>query len=165
MQGEGNQIRIRFSSLGSGLLVKDKYWYGRGFEITAADGKFTWAQSRQYGREIVVFNESIPQPVAVRYDRSNTPDGNLFNQEGLRAVPFRTDPELNPKSGKGGDPPPTGCVDLATRYFSSIDDPAISSGNAQRVTVLCARRSGSTLLPRRCPTHCQGWRPTPRHLH
>jgi sialate O-acetylesterase len=91
IQIEGNRARIKFSSIGSGLLVKDKYGYIRGFEIAAADGKFHWAQAQQAGQDIVVFNESIVHPAAVRYDWSNTPDGNLFNKEGLPAVPFRTD--------------------------------------------------------------------------
>jgi sialate O-acetylesterase len=30
-------------------------------------------------------------PISVRYDWGNTPDGNLYNREGLPAVPFRTD--------------------------------------------------------------------------
>jgi len=91
MQIEGSQIRITFSNVESGLLVKDKYGAIRGFEIAAADGKFHWAQARREGQEIVVFNDSVSQPVAVRYDWMNTPEGNLFNAEGLPATPFRTD--------------------------------------------------------------------------
>jgi sialate O-acetylesterase len=72
-------------------VVKDKYGYGRGFEIAAADGQFAWAQARRDGQDILVANENIHQPVAVRYDWSNTPDGNVFNVEGLPATPFRTD--------------------------------------------------------------------------
>jgi len=87
---EGSRIRIKFSSLGSGWLVKDKYGYIRGFEIAAADGKFVWAQARQVGQDMVVYNDTIRQPVAVRYDWSNTPDGNLYNAEGFPALPFRT---------------------------------------------------------------------------
>jgi sialate O-acetylesterase len=91
MQIEGNRARIKFSNLGSGLLLKDKYGYGRGFEIAGADGKFHWAQARQDAEDVVVFNSAITAPVAVRYDWSNTPDGNVFNKDGLPAVPFRTD--------------------------------------------------------------------------
>jgi sialate O-acetylesterase len=43
------------------------------------------------GDSVVVSNPSIRDPVAVRYDWSNTPHGNLVNKEGLPAVPFRTD--------------------------------------------------------------------------
>jgi sialate O-acetylesterase len=38
-----------------------------------------------------VFNTAISRPAAVRYDWSNTPDGNVYNKEGLPANPFRTD--------------------------------------------------------------------------
>lgn len=91
MQIEGSRVRIKFYSPGSGLVVKDKYGYGRGFEIAAADGKFHLAQARRDGQDIVVFNEAISQPVAVRYDWMNTPDGNVYNQDDLPAIPFRTD--------------------------------------------------------------------------
>ena len=96
MQIEGNQIRIKFSDPGSRLLIKDKYGYGRGFEIAAADGKFVWAQARQDGQDILVFNDQVRGPTAVRYDWSNTPDGNIFNKEGLPALPFRTDSPQRP---------------------------------------------------------------------
>ena len=91
MRIEGNRIRITFSNIGSGVLIKDKYGYGRGFEIAAGDGKFRWAQAKTDGHDIVVFNDAVSQPVAVRYDWSNTPDGNVYNKEGLPAFPFRTD--------------------------------------------------------------------------
>jgi sialate O-acetylesterase len=91
MRMENDRIRIKFSNLGSGLLVRDKYGYGRGFEIAGADGKFRWAQARQDGQDIVVFSAALAAPVAVRYDWTNTPDGNIYNREGIPAIPFRTD--------------------------------------------------------------------------
>ena len=91
MRIEGNHIRIKFSNIGSGLLIKDKYGYCRGFEIAAANGKFRWAQAQKEGDDVVVFNDAVSQPVAVRYDWSNTPDGSVYNKEGLPAPPFRTD--------------------------------------------------------------------------
>jgi sialate O-acetylesterase len=107
MQIEGDRIRIKFTNLGSGLLIKDKYGYVRGFEIAGVDGQFHWAHARQEGQDILVFNEPVQYPAAVRYDWSNLPDGNVYNQDGLPAVPFRTD-EPNPiaqdsvESGRDG---------------------------------------------------------------
>lgn len=91
MTTEGNQIRIRFTNTGSGLLVRDKYGYLRGFAVAGADGKFVWAKAVMAGNDVVVSSERVDKPVAVRYDWGNNPDGNLYNQEGLPAVPFRTD--------------------------------------------------------------------------
>jgi len=91
MQIEGGQIRIKFFNLGSGLLVKDEHGPLRGFEIAGADSKFHAAQARKDGQDIVVFNDTVPQPVAVRYDWKDRPDGNLYNKENLPAIPFRTD--------------------------------------------------------------------------
>jgi sialate O-acetylesterase len=100
MRIEGTRIRVKFSDLGSGLLIKDKYGYPRGFEIAGADGKFVWATAQLDGDSLLVSSEAVQQPVAVRYDWSNTPDGNLFNKEGLPALPFRTDaPDVDFKSG------------------------------------------------------------------
>jgi len=91
MQIEGNRIRIKFANTGSGLAIEDKYGYGRGFEIAAGDARFHWARAQKEGNDILVFNDAVHQPVAVRYDWSNTPDGNVYNKEGLPALPFRTD--------------------------------------------------------------------------
>jgi sialate O-acetylesterase len=90
MQIEGSQIRIKFSSLGSGLLVKDEHGSIRGFEIAGTNGEFHPAEARKNGQDIVVFSDGVRQPVAVRYDWMDTPDGNLYNRENLPAIPFRT---------------------------------------------------------------------------
>ena len=41
--------------------------------------------------DVIVSNDTITDPHAVRYDWSNTPQGNLYNKEDLPALPFRTD--------------------------------------------------------------------------
>ena len=103
MRIEGNRIRLEFSNIGSGLVIKDKYGYGRGFEIAAGDGRFRWAQAQRDGNSVVVFNDAVSQPVAVRYDWSNTPDGNVYNKEGLPALPFRTDTLEHSSRARTGD--------------------------------------------------------------
>jgi len=40
---------------------------------------------------VVVASDQVPDPVAVRYDWATSPVGNLYNNEGLPALPFRTD--------------------------------------------------------------------------
>jgi len=43
------------------------------------------------GDTVMVSASGVDQPVAVRYGWANVPEGNLFNQAGLPASPFRTD--------------------------------------------------------------------------
>jgi sialate O-acetylesterase len=103
MKTENQQIRIQFSNVGSGLLIRDKYGYGRGFEIAGTDGKYQWAQARLDGQDIIVSSPLVAHPTAVRYAWSNTPDGNVYNREELPAVSFRTDgPQGGTTRPKGG---------------------------------------------------------------
>ena len=87
---EGNQIRVSFSSVGGGLIVKDNQQL-KGFSIAGADKKFYWADAKPDGNTVLVSSPQVPNPLAVRYSWEINPDGNLYNKEGLPTVPFRTD--------------------------------------------------------------------------
>lgn len=65
----------------------------RGFAIAGKDHNFVWAQAKIQGEKLFVFNPDVPAPEAVRYLWANNPNptGNLANQAGLPASPFRTD--------------------------------------------------------------------------
>jgi sialate O-acetylesterase len=92
MQLEGDKIIISFSSTGSGLSSKDKYGYLRGFAIAGSDKKFHWARAFIEGNSVVVYSPDVTQPVAVRYAWADNPGHlDLYNVEGLPALPFRTD--------------------------------------------------------------------------
>ncbi|OON68939.1 sialate O-acetylesterase [Hymenobacter sp. CRA2] len=87
----GNKITLSFTSVGGGLVAK-----GGGelkqFAIAGADQQWVWAQARIEGDKVVVWNEQVPNPVAVRYAWADNPQGaNLYNKAGLPASPFRTD--------------------------------------------------------------------------
>lgn len=83
---------LDFSSTGSGLMIKDKYGYLKGFAIAGEDRKFHWAKAKIEGNKVVVYSEKVKEPVAVRYAWADNPeDANLYNKEGLPAGPFRTD--------------------------------------------------------------------------
>lgn len=89
---EGNKIIVSFTGTGGGLMAKDKYGYVKGFAIAGGDQKFVWAKAQVEGDKVVVYNEAISNPVAVRYAWADNPDdANLYNKEGLPASPFRTD--------------------------------------------------------------------------
>ena len=89
---DGNTAVLTFDNLGSGFYVKDKYGYINGFSIAGSDKVFHWAKARISGDEIIVTCDAVADPVAVRYGWANNPeDLNLYNLEGLPAVPFRTD--------------------------------------------------------------------------
>jgi sialate O-acetylesterase len=92
MKVDGNKIRLTFTHAGSGLRVKDKYGYLKGFEVAGADQKFHYAKAWMEGNEVVVSCDDVPTPVAARFAWADNPeDANLFNKEGFPAVPFRTD--------------------------------------------------------------------------
>lgn len=90
MKIEGDKIRLKFSSCGSGLESKDNKLL-KGFAIAGSDQKFYWGSAFIEGNEVVVSSLKVKLPVAVRYGWANNPDCNLNNREGLPAPPFRTD--------------------------------------------------------------------------
>lgn len=89
---KGDKAVIAFTDIGSGLKVNDRYGYARGFEIAGADRKFVYAKAYIDGDNVVVYQDGITQPVAVRYGWADeASDTNLYNAEGFPASPFRTD--------------------------------------------------------------------------
>ncbi|MCC3158567.1 sialate O-acetylesterase [Hymenobacter sp. 15J16-1T3B] len=91
MKVSGNKITLSFTGVGGGLVAK-----GGGelkqFAIAGPDQQWQWAQARIEGDKVVVWNEQVPNPVAVRYAWADNPEGaNLYNKAGLPASPFRTD--------------------------------------------------------------------------
>jgi len=91
MKIEGNKIIITFTNTGDGLIAK-----GGGelkhFAIANVDKKFVWANAKIENDEVIVWNDEITNPVAVRYAWADNPESaNLYNKEGLPALAFRTD--------------------------------------------------------------------------
>ncbi len=86
---EGDKIRLTFTHVGAGLTAKDGKLIG--FALAGADSKFVWADAVIDGDTIVVSAKDVPAPTTVRYGWANNPTCNLYNKDGLPAVPFRTD--------------------------------------------------------------------------
>ncbi len=90
---EGNKIIVSFSHVDGGLVTNDGK-APRGFAIAGSEGKYKWADARIEGDDIVLWNNSISEPVSVRYAWADNPDINLYNEAALPALPFRTDKML-----------------------------------------------------------------------
>jgi len=71
--------------------IKPKTGTLKGFAIAGADKVFYWADAKVAGDKIVVSSSKVPNPVSVRYNWADNPDGNLTNASGLPASSFRTD--------------------------------------------------------------------------
>lgn len=92
MKIEGNRVVLSYDNAVQGLVTKDRYGYVRGFQVAGEDRKFYWAQAIIKGATVEVTSSKVPNPKAVRYAWDNNPGPlDLYNSEGLPAVPFRTD--------------------------------------------------------------------------
>jgi sialate O-acetylesterase len=87
-----NNDRIIVSYGTPGVVTKDKYGFARGFQIAGDDRKFYWAKAILVDDKVEVWSEKVEKPVAVRYAWDNNPGPlDLYNKEGLPALPFRSD--------------------------------------------------------------------------
>ena len=98
MKITGNEIHIRFRYVGGGLEGRGDAL--EGFSMAGTDRKFHWADARVEGDEVVVSSREVSSPVAVRYAWAGSPEGNLYNKNGLPASPFRTDDWPGASAGK-----------------------------------------------------------------
>ncbi|WP_126650608.1 sialate O-acetylesterase [Chryseobacterium aureum] len=87
MKKEGNTIILSFRP-GTDDLVQGGL---KGFAIKQKDGRYQWAKAKTKGNKVIVWNDQITDPVHVRYDWADNPDGNLKNTSGLPASPFTTE--------------------------------------------------------------------------
>lgn len=89
-QQRDSQIIVTFDQVGSGLKAAGPEITG--FAIAGDDKKFFWAEGEIVGKNKIALNsDMVKEPVHVRYAWANNPACNLYNEEGLPAVPFRTD--------------------------------------------------------------------------
>ena len=104
MKIDDNKAIISFHHIGSGLTTKNDDNEVKEFEIAGKDQKFYKASAKIDGDNIVVWSNEIKKPVAVRFAWANNPSKfNLYNKEGLPAIPFRTDTWIGVTDGKTFD--------------------------------------------------------------
>ena len=86
---DGAKVELNFSNSGSKLAISDGDSVN-GFEIAGADRKYKPATALIQNNTVVVSNDSVEQPVAVRYAWDDNPeDANLIGSNKLSAGPFR----------------------------------------------------------------------------
>jgi sialate O-acetylesterase len=101
----GNQVIVRFDSVGSGLMSGTKTGLQdcqpsseplKHFQICGNDRQWRWAQVEIIGKDAVaVTHPDIQEPQHVRYAWSTNPkSANLYNQAGLPASIFTTEAEI-----------------------------------------------------------------------
>ena len=85
-----SDVIIEFTHVGNGIITNDGM-APKEFIMAGEDELFYPAKAKIVNNTIVLNCKSVPNPVSVRYAWKNSPIVNLFNMEGLPAVPFRTD--------------------------------------------------------------------------
>lgn len=89
MKTLGNKIILSFDNKDGGLVAKDGLplsW----FTIAPADGKYVEAKAEIQNDKVVVWSDEVQNPQSVRFAWNERAMPNLFNKEGLPAVPFST---------------------------------------------------------------------------
>ncbi|MGI9012788.1 MAG: sialate O-acetylesterase [Phycisphaerales bacterium] len=87
---QDSRATLTFDHVHGGLQSRDGEAISH-FEIAGEDQVFVSAQSRIENDSIIVWNDAIAHPVAVRFAWSQTAEPNLVNGAGLPAGAFRTD--------------------------------------------------------------------------
>lgn len=99
---EGNKATLTFNHIGAGLMVGNKEGLApaketpneplRRFAIAGSDKQWHWGEAKIVGDTVEVTSPAVAAPVAVRYAYASNPQGaNLYNRDGLPAMPFATD--------------------------------------------------------------------------
>lgn len=83
-----NKLIVHFTEIGTGLTTKNNTAL-KGFEIADATGKFVWANAIIENDKVVLWSDTVVNPIKVRYAWADNPiEANLYNKENLPASPF-----------------------------------------------------------------------------
>lgn len=89
MELEEGRIILHFEHTANGLFMKGDQL--KGFQISGGNRKFFDAKAELSGNTVIVSSPEVKLPEAASYGWANYMEVNLYNSEGLPAVPFRTD--------------------------------------------------------------------------
>jgi sialate O-acetylesterase len=86
---EGDKAIVTFTHVGGGLEARGERLTG--FTLSGGSNKWVRADAVIQGDRVIVHNDAVPKPTAVRYAFERNPECNLYNKDGLPASPFRSD--------------------------------------------------------------------------
>lgn len=89
MRVEYNRLILHFDYAEGGLTTNHNSESVKGFEIAGEDEIYYPATAEIDGSTIRLRSASVSSPIHVRFGWTASPDGNLFNDEGLPASPFQ----------------------------------------------------------------------------
>ena len=87
---DNSEVILEFTNVGSGLVTNNEK-NPQEFIIAGEDQVFYPAIAKIVNNTIVIKSNKVMEPVSVRYAWKNSPEVNLYNKDGLPAIPFRTD--------------------------------------------------------------------------
>ncbi len=88
---DGAEVTVTFDCAGGALRPFDTRQL-QGFAVCGEDRVWHWAEGEVVGKnQVVLLSDAVSRPVAVRYGWADNPVCNLYSEDGLPAIPFRTD--------------------------------------------------------------------------
>jgi len=92
MEIKGKEIHLEFDNFDSSCINNENSPLWNGFYISDHTRKFYPASVHIHNGSLVISNNKVDQLITVRYAwLNNSLDANFYNEEGLPALPFRTD--------------------------------------------------------------------------
>lgn len=84
---QGNVVSLFFNHAQNGFKIRGDEI--KGFALAGSDKQFVWADAIISGDSIKLSHPDISEPKYVRYGWADNPQVNVYNAEGLPAIPFQ----------------------------------------------------------------------------